>query len=927
MAEPTKTLTYLKVDNRSLSLRECWNMGRGTGVFITMGARLLRIPLQLGGGFPYPFRLADNEVPAAEVPDHVQQALILPLQACEALGFEVRSWTRRKHNLFPSDVWTAELGHNTEPAVARLTYACMVFPHGMQEMLTTGFLTPLQSGRTVVTSDQPYGFEPGEEMVMGRYPGTPTIELWSRHQQQVAKLRTEDPPQMVTTRTELIEFLERFENRGVEHLMRRGVYVPMTPEEIATAKARRAQWFPDKEDFTEEEKAAATTAPVTPPPLPEDGQPAIDGSADGVPTDPKLGPVMQEIGQLLQPTRDTGSARKLTLITAMGFLLVASLLWSVKYALLLVGVLLFHELGHAMAMKMFGYRNVKMFFIPFFGAAVSGQQFNVAAWKQVVVSFMGPVPGIILGCILLAVSLATPVELVGDIAKVLLLINLFNLLPILPLDGGWAMNAIIFCRNRWLETIFRVLAALALIVIAVNLRAYILVIPGAWLIFTSSTTFRISTLVQILRKKGVVTETTPDGLPAPVTINQILLLLRGGIPADVTPRTIAGLSLQIFEKLNTRPPGVLASLGLLGFYVATLVAALLFVALSLAPQAWEKDQKPEMVFQGNYATYGQISDKVKDDESLLTLICHQQTAAAASDTYHSVVAQAQPGETVTLFGQTVFITSDFFETRAKFWMFELLTKGRVLSEHHGRHQMVFVNLQATVKDSGTAQKLRDLLNEQIRLGRELQAQPVWSFPTNWNETKRTNIARARDTYDYLKQAEQRAETDLQVVAARKAYQEAIGQQQTNELVTLSNKLSAVTSNAWHKELTLLQTSKAGALDTNLLRLYLAMPADLLGGNAKASTNAQDQAWSLAMGELLAAPAGTSNTLAATSALLTKGTVRVDGNTLYGDKLFFQRTDVGLPALANYLLTNGCTEIHYSIPDAEQLGFSVEALKK
>ena len=40
----------------------------------------------------------------------------------------------------------------------------------------------------------------------------------------------------------------------------------------------------------------------------------------------------------------------------------------------LVGVILFHELGHFAGMKLFGYRDVKMFFIPFLGAAVSGRR-------------------------------------------------------------------------------------------------------------------------------------------------------------------------------------------------------------------------------------------------------------------------------------------------------------------------------------------------------------------------------------------------------------------------------------------------------------------------------------------------------------------------------------------------------------------------
>ncbi len=63
----------------------------------------------------------------------------------------------------------------------------------------------------------------------------------------------------------------------------------------------------------------------------------------------------------------------------------------------LVGVLLFHELGHFAGMKAFGYRDVRMFFIPFFGAAVSGKRAGVAPWKEAVVLLLGPVPGVLRG--------------------------------------------------------------------------------------------------------------------------------------------------------------------------------------------------------------------------------------------------------------------------------------------------------------------------------------------------------------------------------------------------------------------------------------------------------------------------------------------------------------------------------------------------
>ena len=74
--------------------------------------------------------------------------------------------------------------------------------------------------------------------------------------------------------------------------------------------------------------------------------------------------------------------------------------WDWHFALLLIPILLFHELGHFVAMRIFKYRNLKMFFIPLLGAAVTGQNYNVAGWKKAIVSLAGPVPGIVVGALL-----------------------------------------------------------------------------------------------------------------------------------------------------------------------------------------------------------------------------------------------------------------------------------------------------------------------------------------------------------------------------------------------------------------------------------------------------------------------------------------------------------------------------------------------
>ena len=76
---------------------------------------------------------------------------------------------------------------------------------------------------------------------------------------------------------------------------------------------------------------------------------------------------------------------------------------------------------------------------PLFGAAVSGKHYNVQGWKKTLVALMGPLPGIVLGAGLGIAGLMLRKPILGDIAMPMLVLNGFNLLPLMPFDGGWVL--------------------------------------------------------------------------------------------------------------------------------------------------------------------------------------------------------------------------------------------------------------------------------------------------------------------------------------------------------------------------------------------------------------------------------------------------------------------------------------------------------
>jgi Zn-dependent protease len=124
----------------------------------------------------------------------------------------------------------------------------------------------------------------------------------------------------------------------------------------------------------------------------------------------------------------------------------------------LIAVLFFHELGHYFAMRVFDYRDTTIFFIPFLGAAATGRKDRPSLAEEMMILLAGPVPGLLLGAALSFVPPVRDSELGRNAILMLVAVNLFNLLPIFPLDGGRIVHALLCAGRPVLDVAFKVLA-------------------------------------------------------------------------------------------------------------------------------------------------------------------------------------------------------------------------------------------------------------------------------------------------------------------------------------------------------------------------------------------------------------------------------------------------------------------------------------
>lgn len=144
----------------------------------------------------------------------------------------------------------------------------------------------------------------------------------------------------------------------------------------------------------------------------------------------------------------------------------------------LLAVLLVHEGGHFITMKYFGYQNVRMLFIPLMGAFVHGSKDEYRQKESILVVLAGPIPGIIFGIGLWFAGIQYEIGWMVDVAFLSFLLNVINLIPILPLDGGRLLNALFFERMEVFQVIFSFLSSLAMIGIGFFIDSYTLMIFG-----------------------------------------------------------------------------------------------------------------------------------------------------------------------------------------------------------------------------------------------------------------------------------------------------------------------------------------------------------------------------------------------------------------------------------------------------------------
>ncbi|MER3498174.1 MAG: hypothetical protein C4308_05805 [Chitinophagaceae bacterium] len=204
------------------------------------------------------------------------------------------------------------------------------------------------------------------------------------------------------------------------------------------------------------------------------------------------------------------------------YLLVGYYFFSANWPILLIltGIVIFHELGHFAAMKIFKYQELGIFFIPLLGAYASGTKREVSQLQSSIILLAGPLPGIIAGVVIYFLlphygALGMKFEawvLLRYTSGLLIFLNLLNLLPIYPLDGGQLLNRLFLDESNILYKIFVIASAIALGFFAFRLQFYPLLVFPLMMLFRLGTDTQHDQLTKEVESRGINLEKTYEEL-------------------------------------------------------------------------------------------------------------------------------------------------------------------------------------------------------------------------------------------------------------------------------------------------------------------------------------------------------------------------------------------------------------------------------
>lgn len=143
-------------------------------------------------------------------------------------------------------------------------------------------------------------------------------------------------------------------------------------------------------------------------------------------------------------------------------------------AAMLIGIILIHEAGHAIAMRWVGQPVQGIYFVPFFGGVAVAAAPHATEGERGFVALMGPAFSMLTTGVFMLAWLDTQDPIMGQLALLSAILNGLNLAPVLPLDGGQVVDSLVSGSDPEVSTLVNMAGILAGLGTAVYFGSYIM---------------------------------------------------------------------------------------------------------------------------------------------------------------------------------------------------------------------------------------------------------------------------------------------------------------------------------------------------------------------------------------------------------------------------------------------------------------------
>ena len=840
----------------------------------------------------------ETEIPEGNVPADVREKFALCIAQLVRAGFREPLWYRVVNRFNGYEDIGALLAAPSGDSIARVFLSRALPGHNIRQRFETSIITALRDGRFLWTCDLPLRFDFAPNVVTQHPRNVPLSDWWRWHVETARKLTGGTLAARAATPAEVWALHGLFESNDFTFHLKRGVFTAPSPGQLAA----------DAPLVNAEHEAAAGGT--------------------------RFSDAWAELQHLQAPKRSMTNGILLLVITLVAFAGQGAIKSSYGTVGIIVAVLLVHELGHYLAMRLFRYRELRMFFLPMFGAAVSGKHYNVPGWKKALVSLMGPVPGIFIGAALGAYAVFSGSDTLANASLVAMGVNAFNLLPILPFDGGWFWNAVFFSRNRWLEASFKAFAGTAGVIAGNCGYGRIWLYIGVATLITIPATVLTGKVVARLRRQGFRPLAADDDTMPISTADTIFAELSMVSKGNLKGKALARTGLQVFERLNATPPNWLETIGLSAVYFVSIVVAILGLAFvsvyrvfpdKIFNDAAHVTDAPKVLPTLNARYNGEFrhTPAAKPDAKAVRRLVFATfpTSEAAAGAYARL--SAEPPTTVEFeqFGQSILLGIRARKDNPAAKLAETLRSAGAVVFDAEDSAWFSIHLAATAPNAGSAAEIEHEISAWLRLPWDLRPVAPWDANAKVDAAERNAILRSCETY-------------LKIEDAQRAVLKSPESKQQARLGMLSMLFSSgkntaeryrerasETDRAQRAALRQMQATHDTALDPAIIAHALQRPP------LSSRDYTAMKKWRVALRQLITHEAATSaqnpaddededeNKPSGWSTSEHHGSEIIVGGTNHGMQLR------DLPALADWLTTRGCTGVRYGIDQGSTRDFS------